>query len=1279
NTKVLSPHQGLSETILYGEPEVKEKFGGLAPKQLIDYKGLRGDASDNIPGVRGIGEKGAIELLNNFGSLENIYRQIDSEKIKDRTRQLLKEQKDQALMSKKIATIIRDVPIDFQLAACKFQALDQDAVVDVFQKMGFKRLMNQLAGLAKSGLIAPAGQGNLFDREPPPTSPFAKGGNDTSTNSSTADGDASSPLREENPNATIENHQRRASRLGAQNYRLLTAENLEKFLSDLKKQPEFCFDTETTGLDPFQDKLLGISFCWQTGEASYLPVGLINKKIKKDLLDIFSNEKIKKIGHNLKFDGEVLNTYFGENSSPLRPARNATPASNALRSNAGWHNVAGGRGRLEGVVSGLYFDTMVASYLLNPGHRQHGLDTLAFVEFGYQMQPIEELIGQGKSKISLAEVPLEKVSWYSGEDADLTFRLYQKFAPELAKENLNSLFETLEMPLVEVLAAIEKNGVKIDGRLLKDLSAEFEKRIKTIEKKTWKLAGTDFNLASPKQLKEVLFDKLKIDGHGLAKTKTGISTGASELEKLAGWLRENKESKDKIEIIDLLMEFRELSKLKSTYLDALPTLISPLDGRVHTSFNQTVTATGRLSSSEPNLQNIPIRTETGGPIRRAFIAEPGFKIIKADYSQIELRIIASLANDRAMLKIFNSGGDIHTQTAAIIHGLEPSEVTKEIRRTAKEINFGVLYGMGAWGLSSRTGLSNAEAQKFIYKYFDTFKEVKKWLDETVEIARDKGYVETLYGRRRYLPEINSSISQVKSSAERMAVNMPIQGCLPKHVKILTSGGYISIGELYSNKNKPKLVWDGEKWQKYKVLNRGRAQLAQISFSNGQTLDCDIRHEILCLNDEGYFWKKFSELHKNDKVCFSFPTIKEFKDKQKLIKYSYSKNRQTFNIKSVDDNFWYWLGYYYGDGHFTRRFATRATRYDLAYTFGSHEEIKLKICEDYFTSIGLNPRIRKLPPSTKKAKHKWELVITSIGFGKFLEHIGVKSNENAKNKRLLSRIFQETKLNRIAFIKGFFAADGCLGKTRKYMPNFHLCQKEILEDLQLLLKTLGIESSLLGPYICKEKVSYRLDMLRNSFQKIILGENIKLSYRTACIAPRFLMDEIIRKYPKLTRKNLDSRSDYVLYNRWKNGGHSTIHQIFDILKRNDLRIETPIYSWFSIKNIKIKNQKETTYTLSVENSHKFDSEGVISKNTAADLIKLAMIAIQQELPRVSPKTRMILQVHDELVFEAPAKDVKKVAKFIADKMSSVMKLRAPIEVEVSSGDNWGETSPLSSRP
>ena len=721
NTKVLSPHKGLSETILYGEAEVKEKFDGLEPKQLIDYKGLRGDPSDNIPGVKGIGEKGAIGLLNEFGSIENIYKNIESPKIKDRIRNLLKDQKEQALMSKKIATIVRNAPIDFKLKACQFAGFDQNKVIAIFQELGFKRLMSQVAALAKSGLIVPTGQGSLF-----------------SAPAKTDEEKASQPAASIN------------KKIGQQDYRLVNKNNLKDFFKELQKQKEFCFDTETTSLDPFGCELLGVSFCWQAGLAYYLPVAILTAKDQTELKAIFSDEKAKKIGHNLKFDLEVLNTYFsGSKFSTFTKG--------------------GDRGGLKGV----YFDTMVASYLLNSSHRQHNLDTLAFVEFGYQMQPIEDLIGKGKDQINMSEVSIEKISWYSGEDADLTFRLYQKFLPELKKENLLGLFEKLEMPLVEVLAEVEKNGVKINAKLLNKLSGEFDERIKAIERKAWKMAGEEFNLASPKQLKEILFDKLEISTAGIGKTKTGLSTAAGELEKLQG----------QHEIIDLIIEFRELSKLKSTYLDALPALISKLDGRVHTSFNQTVTTTGRLSSSEPNLQNIPIRTETGGQIRKAFIAEKGFKIVKADYSQIELRIIASLADDQKMLEIFNSGGDIHTQTAAIIHNIKPSEVTKEIRRTAKEVNFGVLYGMGAWGLASRTGISNNEAQEFIFKYFQTFSGVKKWLEETIEIARDKGYVETIYGRRRFIPEINSSVNQVRNSAERMAVNMPIQGSAADMIKL----------------------------------------------------------------------------------------------------------------------------------------------------------------------------------------------------------------------------------------------------------------------------------------------------------------------------------------------------------------------------------------------------------------------------------------------------------------------------------------------------------------
>lgn len=738
NTKALSPHKGLSETMLYGEQEVTEKFGGLKPKQLIDYKALRGDVSDNIPGVKGIGEKGAIELLNNFGSLENIYKNINSEKIKDRTRELLKEHKADALMSKKLATIITNVPIDFKLEDSRFSGYDQNAVIDIFQKLNFKSLMRQLASLSQTGLQIKGAQGDLFGAS-------AQGTKDKKHNIN-----KTINIKEGNQ-PEIEkkaNHHQPAGRIGRQNYQLVNNKaEAKKFITELKKQSEFCFDTETTSLNPFEAKLLGISFCWQAGEAYYLPQEQF-PSFSSDLKNIFADDKIKKIGHNLKYDIEIINNGYFEMEASRRLI-----STNHIR--------------------GIYFDTMIASYLLNPGHRQHSLDTLAFVELGYQMQSIEELIGKGKNQLNMSEVPVEKVSWYSCEDADICWRLYQKYSLEIKKNNMEGLFHDLEMPLIEVLSEMEKNGVKINSGFLKKISVDSGKKIGALEKKIYKLAGAEFNVASPKQLKEILFDKLEISTAGIGKTKTGISTAAGELEKLQG----------QHEIIDLIMEFRELSKLKNTYLDALPRLVSPIDKRVHTSYNQTITATGRLSSSEPNLQNIPIRTDLGAEIRKAFIAEKGYKIIKADYSQIELRIIASLANDENMLAIFRSGGDIHTQTAAIINGLSPEEVTKQMRRSAKEVNFGIIYGMGAWGLAQRTGISNIEAQQFINKYFQAFKGVKKYIEETIDLVKERGYVETLYGRRRYLPEINSGIQQVRSAAERMAINMPIQGTAADLIKL----------------------------------------------------------------------------------------------------------------------------------------------------------------------------------------------------------------------------------------------------------------------------------------------------------------------------------------------------------------------------------------------------------------------------------------------------------------------------------------------------------------
>ncbi|MEI6627009.1 MAG: DNA polymerase I, partial [bacterium] len=695
NTFVLSPHKGFSETILYNETLVKEKYNGLRPDQLIDYKGLRGDPSDNIPGVHGIGPKGATDLLNSFGTIENIYQNIDSDKIRDRIRELLKEQKDNALLSKKLATIITDVPVDFDLNACRFTGFNEEALITIFQELNFKKLLSTISSLTQKP--AETTQGDLFGSE----------------NKAQIQKDRS------HQKYTLVNDKKTA----------------QDFVKKLTEQNQFCFDTETTSVRAFEAELVGISFCWHKNEAYYLPKNIV-ELIKSDLQPIFANPDIKKIGHNLKYDIEIL-------------MQSGLP------------------------VSGIYFDSMIASYILNPGTNQHSLDTLAFVELGYRMQSIEDLIGKGKEQITMDQVAVEKVSWYSCEDADFTWQLYQKSFIELDKQGMLGLMTKIDMPLVHVLAEMEKNGIKVDTAKLKKLSDQLTKKIAEIELEAYKMAGSEFNLGSPKQLKEVLFEKLNISSSGIKKTKTGISTSADVLEKLA----------HTHPIIDLILSYRELSKLKNTYLDALPLLINKKDGRIHTSFNQTVTATGRLSSSDPNLQNIPIRSEIGEQIRQSFIAEPGCKIIKADYSQIELRIVASLANDPKMLSAFHSKTDIHTQTAAAINEVSLDKVDKNMRRQAKEVNFGVLYGMGAWGLSERTGITPAEAQKFIAKYFATFKEVKRYIDETIILAKERGYVETLYGRRRYLPEINSSVVQIQKSAERMAVNMPIQGTAADMIKL----------------------------------------------------------------------------------------------------------------------------------------------------------------------------------------------------------------------------------------------------------------------------------------------------------------------------------------------------------------------------------------------------------------------------------------------------------------------------------------------------------------
>jgi DNA polymerase-1 len=689
-TKVFTLKTGVTETIIYDESHVRQRYG-LNPDQMIDFKALRGDPSDNIPGVRGVGEKTALDLIKTFGSLEKLYQAIEKEspkvkKIKERYLNLLKEHKKEAFLSKKLATIVRDIKLKFDLNECSKKEYSREKVVQLFRELEFQSLLNKLPETEKPKLV----QGELLK----PKMEIKKG----------HDWD----------------------------YKLIDNEkDFEDFYAELKKQKEISVDTEATDIDPYLAKLLGVSFSWKKGQGFFVDLreGEQKKEWLAKLKKVLEDKEVKKVGHNIKYDLAILKSH-GINLQPIS------------------------------------FDTMVAAYLLNPGLRQYNLTSLSFTEFGYEKMEMIDLIGpKGKKQLPIEMIPKEKLAWYSCEDADFTLRLKEKFEQDLEKRDISGLFHKMEMPLVSVLEEMEEAGIKIDVDFLKKMAKEVDKKIKDLKIKIYKTACSEFNINSPLQLKKILFEDLKISAEGIGKTKTGLSTSASELVKM----------KARHPIIAMISEYRELAKLKSTYLDALPLLVNPKTGRVHTSFNQTITATGRLSSSDPNLQNIPIRTPLGKEIRKVFIAENGFRLLSADYSQIELRIVASMANDEKMLIAFQKGEDIHVRTAAEVHEIALEKVTPQMRREAKAVNFGVIYGLGIHGLAEGADIPLEKARAFIEKYFTIHQGIQKYIENTKELAHQNGYVETLFGRRRYLPEINSGNAGLLAQAERMAINMPVQG------------------------------------------------------------------------------------------------------------------------------------------------------------------------------------------------------------------------------------------------------------------------------------------------------------------------------------------------------------------------------------------------------------------------------------------------------------------------------------------------------------------------
>ncbi len=740
NTEVFTLRKGIKDTVIYDEKAVWERYN-LKPEQIVDFKGLRGDPSDNIPGVKGIGEKGAIDLLLKFGSIEKLYEAIERNKTGDLIKPKIKEkliaQKKEALMSKELATIKRDMDIKLNLEDCVWGDYDKAELNNLFRDLEFYSLMNR---------VDEAGRNGDSVSNPETESPF-RGGNKKYVRYIILD----------------------------------TDEKINNFLADLKKQKRFVFQTRSSDDNISRRDLTGMIFAWEKSPIYYAPLVFADNKPNlfnssnlnswlyspeagtmepadtlAKLKPILEDENYKKIGYFFKRDVEALHN----------------------------HDIN---------IKGLDFDIMLAAYLLDPGKRDYSKDKIIFDYLGkHNLNSISKedkdalvknetnndkaQIGSGREVEANGANDLEEKIKSANEIAKLShlFELYEILGDKLKESGMENLFYKIEMPLIKILVKMEMNGVSLDTKLLKILSGELAEKIFELEEKIHNLSGDkSFNINSSQQLSQVLFEKMKLPTEGIKKTQTGYSIAAPEMEKL---------KKEHI-IVSFISEYKELVKLKNTYVDALPKLISKKTNKLHTTFNQTVTATGRLSSSNPNLQNIPIRTEVGRKIRKAFAAEPGRKLVSADYSQIELRIIAMVSGDEKMKEIFNNGLDIHAATAAEVNQVPLEKVTAQMRRAAKALNFGVIYGMGVFGFAQSAGIEREKAKEFIENYMKKFSGVAAYIEKSKEDARKIGYAETIWGRRRYLPGLNSSNGIIRSGAERMAINMPIQGAAADVIKI----------------------------------------------------------------------------------------------------------------------------------------------------------------------------------------------------------------------------------------------------------------------------------------------------------------------------------------------------------------------------------------------------------------------------------------------------------------------------------------------------------------
>jgi DNA polymerase-1 len=726
NIFIYKPRRSGSDVEIIGVNEVKEIFRVSDPRKVIDVLALWGDSSDNVPGVPGIGEKTAKGLIEKYNELEQIYEHIDE--LKGQQKENIIKYKQQVGVSKKLVTIIVDAPVDININDLGIKEPDRQSLAKVFKELEFKTLASRILNVedltVSNGSVAV--QQDLF---------HGKGINTPAQK--TTDKDNINTVRHK--------------------YHLTeTKDKREELIKKLSKLKEFSFDTETTSLDVYKSELVGMSFSYKKNEAYYVPVPADQNEassLASEFRKVFSDDRIRKIGQNIKYDMQVLSNYDIE-------------------------------------VKGDLFDTMIAHYLIQPDLK-HNLEYLAANYLNYNPVSIEELIGKkGKNQLSMRSVDINVISEYAGEDADLTWQLYKILADELKKNGMTELAERIEMPLIRVLADMENAGFRLNTKDLDKYAKELRGLIISIEKEIYTFAGIEFNISSPKQLGEILFEKLNISG-GTQKTKTKqYSTSEEVLIRL----------KDKHDIVGKVLEYRALKKLLSTYVEALPKLIHRKTGKIHTSFEQAWVTTGRLSSKNPNLQNIPVREERGREIRKSFVAsDKDHVLLSADYSQIELRLMAHLSRDVHMIEAFRNNEDIHSATAGKIYNVRPENVTAEMRRKAKTANFGIIYGISAFGLSQRLNIPRAEAKKLIDSYFNSYSKVKEYMEKSIEMAKEKGYAETIFGRRRYLTDINSANAFIRGMAERNAINTPLQGSAADIIKLAMVNIHRRLSGRYSTR------------------------------------------------------------------------------------------------------------------------------------------------------------------------------------------------------------------------------------------------------------------------------------------------------------------------------------------------------------------------------------------------------------------------------------------------------------------------------------------------